>query len=683
MFKKLFLISTLLGSASGFSQIFSDNFDSYTAGDFIVSSNPLKWSTWSGGAGGSAEDTKISNTRSKSAPNSLHFKSTSANGGPSDIILKFDEVYTSGTFTLNMSVYLESGKGGYFNLQQSHTVGQVWALNCHMLNTGVIKFTDKNNAALINGTVPMGQWFDMTISVDLTTNIWDVLIDGTSIGTFSNSVNSIGILDLYPVNSTSEGGNGQSEFYIDDVSYNHMPAALPPVNGGVTHITAIDGLAGQSVSVTSKIRNLGTTPITSFDLTYTYAGGTPVTESITGVNIPSLSFYEYTFTTPVTLIGGSKPLQVKIENVNNGGADDNAADDAKTITINPVIPAAGKIVVGEEGTGTWCQWCPRGAVFMDMMANKYNGFWAGIAVHNNDPMKDPIYDAGMGSKIQGYPSALVDRGTSIDPSQMEGDFIQRVKVAPKATLVNGASFDAQTRRLDVTVTYTFNASVSSAWKTACVLTEDDVRGTTSGYNQANAYANNAAGEMGGFESLPNPVPAAQMVYNHVARKIEPSFAGAGNVFPANTMNGTVHTICYSFDIPSTWDISKMNIVGLLINNSGKIDNASFSSVSDAVANGLASCDATMGLSEVSMEDYSFDLYPNPANDMAFVDIIGANGEEITLTVTDLTGKVVAERNYAITGNAHLPIQTSHFAKGTYLVQLAKGNVVTTKKLIVH
>ena len=50
------------------------------------------------------------------------------------------------------------------------------------------------------------------------------------------------------------------------------------------------------------------------------------------------------------------------------------------------------------------------------------------------------------------------------------------------------------------------------------LTEDGVRRVmTSGYNQVNAYAGNALGPMGGFESLPNPVPAAQMVYDHVAR----------------------------------------------------------------------------------------------------------------------------------------------------------------------
>lgn len=682
MKKNVLFGALLLLSASSYSQIFSDNFDTYTAGDFLVSSNPT-WSTWTGGAGGGTEDTKISNTRSASAPNSAYFKSTLANGGPTDIILRFDEVYNSGNFSLQSNFYVESGKGAYFNLQQDHTPGNIWALDCYMLNDGTIRFKGNNNTVtLLTSTYPTGTWFNLKLDINLTTNQWEVFINGTSAGTFSNPITSIGILDLFPVNSSSEGGNGQSEFYVDDISYSHSPATLYPLNAGVSFVEQVDGIAGQSAQVTAKVRNLGSNPITSFKLTYTYASGTPVTETVTGLNLASLAFHSYTFTAPITLLAGNNPLTVTVSDVNGGGADNDGSDDSKTVTINPVSPTAGKIVVGEEGTGTWCGWCPRGAVFMDMMADKYDGFWAGIAVHNNDPMTVAIYDAGIAAKISGYPSALVDRGTAIDPSGMEPDFTTRVVQPIKAVITNGATFDSATRELKVSLSYNFSGSISSTWKVACVLTEDGVTGTSSGYNQSNYYAGGGSGVMGGFESLPSSVPAAQMVYNHVARTIVPSFAGASGLLPGTVAAGQNHSVCFTFTLPATWDESKMHIVGMLIEPSGKINNAGYATITGAIANGYVDC-GTTNVADISDADAGFVIYPNPTNDMAFIDLFNVANEDIVLTITDLTGKVVAERSYNLSGNVSLPINTTTFEKGTYFVQIQRNGSIQQKKLIVR
>ena len=72
------------------------------------------------------------------------------------------------------------------------------------------------------------------------------------------------------------------------------------------------------------------------------------------------------------------------------------------------------------------------------------------------------------------------------------------------------------------------------------------------------------GVMGGFETLGNPVPAAQMVYDHVARAIEPSFGGFANSFPATVNAGETHTVNGYFDIPAGWDENEIHIIGLLI-----------------------------------------------------------------------------------------------------------------------
>ena len=115
----------------------------------------------------------------------------------------------------------------------------------------------------------------------------------------------------------------------------------------------------------------------------------------------SLTSETTVFTTTIPIVAGAMPATMTISNVNAGGADNVPADDVLTLMVDPVTPAAGKVVVGEEGTGTWCQWCPRGAVFMDKFANDFGQYWAGIAVHNNDPMTVADYDAGIGALIGG------------------------------------------------------------------------------------------------------------------------------------------------------------------------------------------------------------------------------------------------------------------------------------------
>ena len=79
---------------------------------------------------------------------------------------------------------------------------------------------------------------------------------------------------------------------------------------------------------------------------------------------------------------------------------------------------------------------------MDLFEASYAGFWVGVAVHNGDPMTDATYDTGFGALIGGYPSATVDRGADVDPSQMTTEFLSRLQTVPVAVTQNGATWDA-------------------------------------------------------------------------------------------------------------------------------------------------------------------------------------------------------------------------------------------------
>jgi hypothetical protein len=322
---------------------------------------------------------------------------------------------------------------------------------------------------------------------------------------------------------------------------------------------------------------------------------------------------------------------------------------------------------------------------MDLFEQEYDQFWAGIAVHNADPMTVTDYDAAIGGLIGGYPSALVDRGSEVDPSGMGNQFFQRLQSAPRALIQNGATWDPATRMLYVSVTANFQNAADNNYKLACVLTEDDVTGTGAGWSQSNAYAGGGNGAMGGFESLPNPVPAAQMVYNHVARAILPSFNGFANSFPATVNSGESHTVNFLFILPAGWDENNIHIIGMLIDPNGGIDNAGKATIPEAVDNGYVyGTVANVAEMDLSQPDAIFAIAPNPATNSTVLSINLNQEAEIGLSIIDMSGKVLAERNYGnLNGSSTISLNTSTLNPGVYLVNLTVNGESLVKRLVIE
>ena len=651
-------------------QLFSDNFDSYPVGQYLGPQS-LTWSTWSGSEGG-AEDVQITNNNASSAPNAIYFSSTSANGGPQDVVLKFGQLYTSGIFTLQNKFYINAGKTGYYNIQGALTIGNLWALNVNM-DAGQLIIDDGNTPNLVVTSYPEATWFELKIEANLTLHVWKAYINGGLVGTWINGVNTVASADFFPVQNT--------QMYVDDVQFDHVPFTVPALDAMVADIDMGAELATQSGTPTVKIVNGGSTAITSMKVDLTYNGST-ITQTVTGINLATAGIYTVSMPSTV-LVAGSLPVTALVYEVNGGAGDNTPTNDMLSEQINPVVPAPGKMVVGEEATGTWCQWCPRGAVFMDLYETKYQDFWAGIAVHNGDPMTVADYDTGIGSLIGGYPSALVDRMGDVDPSGMSSDFFTRLQTAPKATLLNGATWDPNTRVLNVSVRYTFSSGANGNYKSACVLTEDDVTGTGAGWSQSNAYAGGNNGTMGGYESLPNPVPASQMVYNHVARAIAPSFAGMSGIFPASINAGDVHIVNYTFTLPAGWDENQIHIVGMLIDSNGKIDNAGSAYIVTAVNNGYET-GINVGIAEVLSETKTLTLAPNPAYGSASVLLQLKAESDVSVYVSDLNGKAMLRGEYSnLSGAQSIGLNLNGLAAGIYNVQVWINGTMYSEKLVVE
>lgn len=91
---------------------------------------------------------------------------------------------------------------------------------------------------------------------------------------------------------------------------------------------------------------------------------------------------------------------------------------------------------------------------------------------------------------------------------------------------------------------------------------------------------------------------------------------------------------------------------------------------------------SVGVDEV-MKKQTVEISPNPATDLINIEFELNNPENISLTVYDLQGKIIATPTIGekAQGKHKVTISTTHLPKGIYLVQMNVGNEVITKKIV--
>ena len=267
----LLIVSIFINSNLLFSQnSFCDNFDSYANNTYLASNSP-SWTTWTQPYS-AVEDVQVTNMQSYSGSNSIYFNGTGNPGGPSDVVLPFgvSAPYTSGNFLFSSQFYVING--AYFNFQAQNTPGVQWALEAEMTNNGIINFTHWNGSSSVNllsVNYPLSQWFEIQMDIDLDANVWEVIIDGVSQGSFSNPVNQLASLDLYPMTG--------HQFYIDDICYSHTPtnssSCLPNETEIIISITTDNyptETSWQLVDQNGSGWSINPGDLTSPNTTYTY-----------------------------------------------------------------------------------------------------------------------------------------------------------------------------------------------------------------------------------------------------------------------------------------------------------------------------------------------------------------------------------------------------------------------------
>lgn len=360
-----------------------------------------------------------------------------------------------------------------------------------------------------------------------------------------------------------------------------------------------------SIAITAVLRNLGTETIENYEVACT------VGEAAAGTNIFHRSIASNETDTFSVSIPCKEPgtHEVCLEVIKvNQQADAYAGNNAQCFSMTVHDPKYLQRVVMEEGTGTWCGWCPRGIVGAEMMAEEYPEQFITICIHGNDPLEIEDY-APLRDQMASFPYSYVNR-------KYEGDTYYDIRnMFNLATSTNAligynleATFNADSTGITVYASMTARERLeNTAYRASFVVVEDSV----TGYKQANYYAQTPDEPFFGWESLPNPT---DIVYNDVARGIYSSYEGEP-CLPETLEAETTYEYSYTFAVPTNIQRKQnLRVVGLLTDlQTGYIVNADQATPQKENGSSIICLNEPTPIAEVYLEENNIVIRLNKEN----------------------------------------------------------------------
>ena len=168
---------------------------------------------------------------------------------------------------------------------------------------------------------------------------------------------------------------------------------------------------GEPIVVNATLYNHGTSTLTKGEYTYEING---VTNNATLETYVSGDHWGRSMNISIELPSieeaGTYPLTVNLTKVNNIDNQDVVSSSTGMVNVMDFVPVHRVLI--EEYTGTWCGWCTRGLVAMNMLADALGDDFIGVAYHNGDPME---ITSDYPSPVTGFPSAWIERAYEVDP----------------------------------------------------------------------------------------------------------------------------------------------------------------------------------------------------------------------------------------------------------------------------
>ena len=204
----------------------------------------------------------------------------------------------------------------------------------------------------------------------------------------------------------------KSAFLRKSLAMQVILTGAAPNAAGVSFADNITQLGAQP-EIELSIHNHGTSAISSVDYTYEINGisNSAHQEFSTPIPVHFGRTANFNITLPQMTQKGICPLTVTINKVNNQANQGKLPSATQNMNVYTSIPKKRALV--EEYTGTWCPWCPKGFVSMELLAKTLKEDFIGVAYHDRDPM---AFSQDFPISIGGFPTASIDREEkNIDP----------------------------------------------------------------------------------------------------------------------------------------------------------------------------------------------------------------------------------------------------------------------------
>lgn len=270
-------------------------------------------------------------------------------------------------------------------------------------------------------------------------------------------------------------------------------------------------------------------------------------------------------------------------------ASANSSRDNLTTTHRPLI---------EEYTGTWCGWCVRGYVGMELLRETFGGDFIGVAIHNDDAMAI-LPTSQYPNSISGFPTAYVERSNEVDPLYGTGNtsggivsYMQKLASRESSAAIGvAAEWTSEDRTdIDVHVSTFFTSSNSTGnYAIEVMLIADDLYGSTSDWYQSNYYRQYASyyaddPYLGPWTTQPSVI--RNLHFNDVLVGTSGVVSGS---LPTNIVANEIYDFDYTFTLSSLPNPSliqnkdNLHVIAIIVNTSThKVINANRSYISEYV-----------------------------------------------------------------------------------------------------
>lgn len=209
----------------------------------------------------------------------------------------------------------------------------------------------------------------------------------------------------------------------------------------------------------------------------------------------------------------------------------------------------------DKTTGTWCNNCPEGELFMKPIKKRYAGSLVTINSHYNDPMACIEYFAGLNQWIFNLPTTITnrDRKTITNISYGKYDYSLFNTVLTKETIAQvsaTATINEDASAVEISSIVEFAQDIDNSldnYKLGYALVENQVYNPEHfGFKQQNNSTMPKASE---YYIMPTEIPQDIMVYEDVVREGSTAFSGVDNSLPNLINSFNEITSSYSISIP--------------------------------------------------------------------------------------------------------------------------------------